>query len=46
MKVKKLKGLIAAAHTAFNDDGSVNYDVIPAQAAMLIKQNVTGVYVS
>lgn len=46
MKIKKLKGLIAAAHTAFNDDGSVNYDVIPKQAQMLIKQNVTGVYVS
>jgi N-acetylneuraminate lyase len=46
MKIKKLKGLIAAAHTAFNDDGSVNYDVIPKQAQMLIRQNVTGVYVS
>ena len=46
MKLKKLEGLIAAAHTAFNADGSVNYDVIPKQAAMLIKQKVTGVYVS
>ncbi|MCR5414046.1 MAG: dihydrodipicolinate synthase family protein [Kiritimatiellae bacterium] len=46
MKVKKLKGLIAAAHTAFNPDGSVNLDVIPKQAEMLIKQKVTGVYVS
>ena len=44
--MKKLEGLIAAAHTAFNADGSVNYDVIPKQAAMLIKQKVTGVYVS
>ena len=24
MKIKKPKGLIAAAHSAFNDDGSVN----------------------
>ena len=46
MKIKKLQGLIAAAHTGFNADGSVNLDVIPAQAAMLIKQKVTGVYVS
>ena len=46
MKIRKLEGLIAAAHTAFNDDGSVNYDTIPAQAAMLIKQKVTGVYIS
>ena len=46
VKTKKLQGLIAAAHTAFNADGSVNYDVIPKQAAMLVKQKVTGVYVS
>ena len=46
MKIKKLNGLIAAAHTAFNADGRVNLDVIPQQAAMLIKQKVTGVYIS
>lgn len=46
MKIKKLEGLIAAAHTGFKSDGSVNLDVIPKQAAMLIKQKVTGVYVS
>ena len=46
MKIKKLAGLIAAAHTGFNADGSVNLDVIPRQAAMLIKQKVTGVYIS
>lgn len=46
MKIKKLQGLIAAAHTGFNPDGSVNLDVIPAQAEMLIKQKVTGVYIS
>ena len=46
MKTKKLEGLIAAAHTAFNADGSINYDVVPKQAAMLLKQKVTGVYVS
>lgn len=37
MKIKKLEGLIAAAHTAFNDDGSVNCDVIPRQAEMLVR---------
>ena len=46
MKIKKLQGLIAAAHTGFNPDGSVNLDVIPKQAEMLIRQKVTGVYVS
>ena len=46
MKIKKLQGLIAAAHTDFNADGSVNLDVIPKQAAMLVRQKVTGVYVS
>ena len=46
MKIKKLEGLIAAAHTAFNDDGSVNCDIIPRQAEMLVRQKVTGVYVS
>ena len=46
MKIKKLEGLIAAAHTAFNADGSVNLKVIKDQAKMLIRQKVTGVYVS
>ena len=46
MKTRKLEGLIAAAHTGFRKDGSVDYDIIPKQAAMLIRQKVTGVYVS
>ena len=46
MKIRKLEGLVAAAHTAFNEDGSVNYAAIPRQAEMLVKQKVTGVYVS
>ena len=44
--MKKLEGLIAAAHTPFNADGSVNYSLVAKQAQTLIKQNVTGVYVS
>ena len=46
MKVTKLKGLIAAAHTPFNADGSVNLDLVAKQAETLIKQKVTGVYIS
>ena len=46
MKIKKLKGLVAAAHTPFNEDGSVNLALIAKQAETLIKQKVTGVYIS
>lgn len=44
--MKKLEGLIAAAHTPFNPDGSVNLALVKKQAQTLIKQKVTGVYVS
>ena len=44
--MKKLEGLIAAAHTPFNADGSINYGLVKKQAQTLIKQKVTGVYVS
>ena len=44
--MKKLEGLIAAAHTPFNADGSINYGLVKKQAETLIKQKVTGVYVS
>ena len=44
--MKKLEGLIAAAHTPFNADGSINYSLVKKQADTLIKQKVTGVYVS
>ena len=43
--MKKLEGLVAAAHTPFAPDGSVNLDLIPKQAAALLKQKVRGVYV-
>ena len=46
MKRGKLKGLIAAAHTGFDPDGSVNLAVIADQAKMLLRQKVTGVYIS
>ncbi len=44
--MKKLKGLVAAAHTPFNPDGSINLPLIAKQAETLIKQKVVGVYIS
>ena len=44
--MKKLEGLIAAAHTPFNKDGSVNYGLVEKQAKVLLRQKVSGVYVS
>ena len=44
--MKKLEGLIAAAHTPFNKDGSVNYGLVEKQAKVLLGQKVSGVYVS
>ncbi|MBR4652614.1 MAG: dihydrodipicolinate synthase family protein [Kiritimatiellae bacterium] len=45
MKTKKLEGLVAAAHTPFAKDGSVDVDQVPRQAAALLKQKVIGAYV-
>ena len=35
MTISKLTGLVAATHTPFNDDGSLNLPVIDKQAAHL-----------
>ncbi|RPH30921.1 N-acetylneuraminate lyase [Buttiauxella warmboldiae] len=43
--MEKLTGLIAAPHTPFSADGSVNYPVIDQIAAHLIEQGVKGAYV-
>ena len=43
--MKKLEGLIAAPHTPFNADGSVNLDLIPKQVETLLKQKVIGAYI-
>lgn len=43
--MEKLTGLIAAPHTPFTADGSVNYPVIDQIAEHLIKQGVRGAYV-
>ena len=44
--MRKLEGLIAAAHTPFNKDGSVNYGLVEKQSKLLLREKVTGVYVS
>ncbi|MBO4631992.1 MAG: dihydrodipicolinate synthase family protein [Lentisphaeria bacterium] len=43
---EKIRGLIAAPFTPFKKDGSVNYEVIPLQAESLIRQGISGAYVS
>lgn len=43
--MKKLTGLIAAPHTPFHSDGSVNYPVIDQIADHLIASGVSGAYV-
>jgi N-acetylneuraminate lyase len=43
--MEKLTGLIAAPHTPFSADSSVNYPVIDQIAEHLVAQNVKGVYV-
>lgn len=43
--MEKLTGLIAAPHTPFTADGSVNYPIIDQIAAHLIQQGVKGAYV-
>lgn len=42
----KLEGLIAAPHTPFNANGDINLAVIKNQAALLIRNNVKGAYIS
>ena len=42
---KKLQGLIAAPHTPFNANGSVNLEMIPKQIDLLVKQGVIGAYI-
>lgn len=45
MKIKKLEGLIAAPHTPFKADGSINVPVIKKQIDLLVKQGVIGAYI-
>lgn len=41
-----IEGLIAAPFTAFNDDLSLNLDIIPAQAEFLHRNNVAGAFIA
>lgn len=43
--MNKLTGLIAAPHTPFNPDSSINYPVIDKIAEHLVSQGVNGVYI-
>ncbi len=43
--MEKLTGLIAAPHTPFSADGSVNYSEIEKIACHLINDNVNGIYI-
>lgn len=45
-EIKKLEGLIAAAFTPFNQNGTINPGVIPAYAEMLKRRGVSGVFVN
>ncbi|MEM8485100.1 MAG: dihydrodipicolinate synthase family protein [Bacteroidota bacterium] len=43
--VEKLTGLIAAPHTPMHSDGRLHLDVVKAQAALLRKEGVRGVFI-
>ena len=42
----KIKGFIAAPLTGFNEDGTINTEIVPAYAAMLKSGGVAGVFVN
>ncbi|MDO4214979.1 MAG: dihydrodipicolinate synthase family protein [Bacteroidales bacterium] len=44
--MEKIIGLIDAPFTPFYEDGEVNYEVIPAYAAMLAKNGLVGVFIN
>lgn len=44
--MEKILGLIDAPFTPFKKDGSVNYDIIPMYANMLIRNGLVGVFVN
>lgn len=44
--MQKIKGLIDAPFTPFKNNGDVNYDMIPAYAAMLKKNGLKGVFIN
>ena len=46
MEFEKIKGLIDAPFTPFLENGEVNYEPIPAYAAMLKKNGLKGVFIN
>lgn len=46
MNMEKIKGLIDAPFTPFCANGNVNYEPIPAYAAMLAKNGLKGVFIN
>jgi N-acetylneuraminate lyase len=43
---QRLRGLVAATHTPFHSDGSVNLTIVEKQAAHLLKNGVTAAFIS
>lgn len=46
MKIEKLKGLIAATFTPFDESGQVNISLIPSLAASLKSQGIAGAFIA
>jgi N-acetylneuraminate lyase len=46
MQINQTKGLVAAAFSTLNNDGSLNLEIIPRYAAFLKKKEVVGVFVN
>ncbi len=44
--MERIKGLIDAPFTPMNSDGSINFNPIPAYAAMLVKNGLKGVFIN
>jgi len=42
---EKINGLFAAAFTAYNSDGSINYEYISELAEKLIAEGISGIFV-
>jgi N-acetylneuraminate lyase len=45
LTMKKMDGLIAASFTPFNDDGSINFSMIPEVVEKLITDGLKGIFV-
>jgi len=46
MKIEKITGLIDAPFTPFDAEGEVNYNIIPAYAALLARNGLKGVFIN